>query len=665
MNKSKKFQLLSTLIFWLLVVLTPSIIVHAVNSSTTMFAFLNSDTPYLLLGILQIPITVVSECCLLLLLGCAIRSFSNAQLRLVLSIALSVVLVIYSILLVVIWFAALRYNLTISLDDIFLLPTFFQNRTFAQYIYLSDRILAGLLVCLTFALLSFQLFKNRADYQIGAIFKVILFCVAVTTLLQLFLRVSTDRFVHTKIGESYLISKTIEGPLLAHLLFSAEIQNYQIIPLDLQTQTPYRPSSVPTKNVLILAIEALRYDVTVSEMHQLPNLATLMKSGISFPYAYAQASDTEYSLNTILSGTYPLKFPHRNTSNKTPPPKNLSNIFKSIGYRTGKFTVFDWASMAASKELQTWDYYSDPTLDGGAINIEQKLLETRKHRGINQPIDNQEVVARLDQANFNRFIDWVTAAQKERFFSLWYFYSSHFPYNVEQDEPYDRENSDRSYYFPPYRTFEYKERYISSLKQIDVIIGNLLKFLESSGLLENTLIIVTGDHGEEFYEHGGCLHVGQLHEEIVHVPLIIFGANRPCNSNLQTNVGHVDIAPTILGSLGMDPFPGFQGINVCGRSQPNRVLFSSSQALTEEDAVYYGPHKLVRNYRGLGIRRFNRLKDPREEFNLFDSKSDIDQKLLETLTTFRNSQISFYALPYDVINQHYPPKSPNIEHAED
>src|SRR5205814_1831813 len=83
-----------------------------------------------------------------------------------------------------------------------------------------------------------------------------------------------------------------------------------------------------------------------------------------------------------------------------------------------------------------------------------------------------------------------------------------------------------------------------------------------AGVLENALVIVTSDHGEEFGEHGGMIHRDTLYEELLHVPLIAVGSGgvRLRRGVVETAlVGAVSIAPTILSIAGVTPPPSMEG----------------------------------------------------------------------------------------------------------
>jgi len=131
--------------------------------------------------------------------------------------------------------------------------------------------------------------------------------------------------------------------------------------------------------------------------------------------------------------------------------------------------------------------------------------------------------------------------------------------------------------------------YDAGIRQLDDGLGRILHVLEERGLLEETLIIVTSDHGEEFFEHGDVLH-GRTHfQEVIRVPLIMRGPGVPRGERVGAMVSLLDVAPTVLAALGIPPPEGLDGIDLRrfwrdpGAAAPDRLLY------TEADHNNSGP----------------------------------------------------------------------------
>lgn len=91
---------------------------------------------------------------------------------------------------------------------------------------------------------------------------------------------------------------------------------------------------------------------------------------------------------------------------------------------------------------------------------------------------------------------------------------------------------------------EHMARYLSALHEADRLIGELVRFVEASGLAKSTLIVIVGDHGEAFNQHGTFAHGGTLYDENVHVPLLLINPGI-APGRFARVTGQVDLAPTI------------------------------------------------------------------------------------------------------------------------
>jgi len=105
---------------------------------------------------------------------------------------------------------------------------------------------------------------------------------------------------------------------------------------------------------------------------------------------------------------------------------------------------------------------------------------------------------------------------------------------------------------------ELRTLYQAAVRQVDASIGRLRDALEANGLADDTAIIIAGDHGEEFQEHGHLAHYPKLYDELIHVPFIIDvpGEDPRC---VDPQVSLADIPPTVADLLGVDPHPDWVG----------------------------------------------------------------------------------------------------------
>ncbi len=141
--------------------------------------------------------------------------------------------------------------------------------------------------------------------------------------------------------------------------------------------------------------------------------------------------------------------------------------------------------------------------------------------------------------------------------------------------------------------------YDAEVRQLDDQLARLFTRLAEAGLADDTLVVVTSDHGEEFLEHGSVLHSRTYFQEVVRVPLILRGPGVARGRRAPGLVSLVDVLPTACALLGVAPPPGLPGRDLLAPADPDRVVFAEGDYLNERPNTYRmarrGPHKLIRN----------------------------------------------------------------------
>ncbi len=415
------------------------------------------------------------------------------------------------------------------------------------------------------------------------------------------------------------------------------LHRYQIGSLDdwynptTVTRAAITPSHISRRSVLIISIEALRRDMITARQADgrplMPFLASLAEQGNEYPRAYAQASDSEMSTFAMLTGRYPVQ---RFLRPEFKPELGLLSALQNHGYHTAYFSVFveGWGAMGA----RIAQYYSDPANDGGAMDLSRRIAE---QSGLKP--HPQDVVFKLDELNVGRFDDWLSTQDPSSSLGIFFvLYGSHFPYSGELG----REMS--GYYFKRSEASRVRREYESSLTRADGLVSRLF----TSMLLRDphAIIVVTGDHGEEFYEHNGYLHAGALSAEVMNVPLMISGLPESCirPASIHKPVGHIDIAPTILSTLNIPQELSTQGTNLC-EHMVERPLFSSSRAFRIQDAVIVGNRKYVLSHDGSPNEVYD-LRSDVGEANAQDVHSEYAVAAFNMLQVFRATQKKYYSL---------------------
>jgi arylsulfatase A-like enzyme len=180
--------------------------------------------------------------------------------------------------------------------------------------------------------------------------------------------------------------------------------------------------------------------------------------------------------------------------------------------------------------------------------------------------------------------------------------------------------------------------YDGGIRFTDTVLEDLFAALEARGILDSTLVIITADHGEEFGEHGGLLHRGTLYEELVRVPLIMWGAGVPKDVVDQRLVSSIDLMPTILAAAGVE----------APRAVAGRDLLSPDAAPLDENLVFlqygrrlYGVRshrwKLIENTAKDSYELYDLETDPAELVNRYSEQLEVAAELSGHLEDWKSS----------------------------
>jgi arylsulfatase A-like enzyme len=279
--------------------------------------------------------------------------------------------------------------------------------------------------------------------------------------------------------------------------------------------------------VLLLTVDAARADFGATR-RPLPTFERLANEGVVFRAHYTAAGSTRPAIHTLFQGRFPWM------ARKHAGP-NLFRIFRDHGFRTLIVLPNDYPLKG-----NAW------LKDG----VDQLVAESRPAmpRGPVADQTTDALLRGLEQVGTTPFFAWA--------------------HYLDPHEPYDAEGRDD------------RERYVGELARVDHEIARLLATLETRGLLLRTLVVLTADHGEEFFEHGGENHGLAVYEESIHVPLIFRAPGGRVRGNVEVPTSGLDLGPTLLELAGVRPdapFGGF-GDNLFDAA-PGRSVFAVNQGL--------------------------------------------------------------------------------------
>ncbi|MFQ5513094.1 MAG: sulfatase [Myxococcota bacterium] len=407
------------------------------------------------------------------------------------------------------------------------------------------------------------------------------------------------------------------GPawLVAGLAASAVVGGLQLI--ELRSPGP-ETASRPRPNFLLIVVDCLRADHLGSYGYARatsPAIDRLAAHGQVYERASSTASWTKPAVASILTGRFAHRHGALRKSDALPgEAQTLAERLAGVGYRTLHLGGNAWISSAFGFE-QGYDLvWMDP----------HSTAERLRER-----------------------LELELAMVGERpFFAYVHFMDVHLPYSLNRyndlfvpagaasptlssgmlNSSWARRRTAAGLMSPQDR-----ERmvglYDGQIRLVDEQIGRMLATLRRRGQLRRTLVVLTADHGEEFWEHGGFEHGHSVYEELLHVPLIVAGLGIP-PGRVVAPVSLVDLAPTLLALAGADARPeDFDGVPLreAARREGRHLYAASTLYGNEKFALFDGRRKLILNapatpdgWRLVGRRAHSRLEafdllvDPRE-----------------------------------------------------
>ncbi len=196
-----------------------------------------------------------------------------------------------------------------------------------------------------------------------------------------------------------------------------------------------------------------------------------------------------------------------------------------------------------------------------------------------------------------------------------------------------------------------KEMYDAEIRQLDDVLARFFDFLEEEGVADETLVVVTSDHGEEFFEHGGLLHGRTQYQELLAIPLVFSGPGVPAGRVIDTPAHLVDVTPTVLAIFGFEPGMRRDGLDLTALWRaapafpPERLLFGEAdhnnlvdgkEVIDIKHMVRDGSLKLHQDRVTGGLQLYDLARDPGEKDDLAAREAAKAAALQAELTRFQN-----------------------------
>jgi len=372
-------------------------------------------------------------------------------------------------------------------------------------------------------------------------------------------------------------------------------------PVDIPKGTP----------VVLISIDTLRADHVPAYGYkgvETPAIDALRREGVLFERAYSTTPLTLPSHSTLLTGVLPAVHGVRdNVGYKLDAAKIksgalpfLPEILKKAGYATGG-AVSAYVLQGKSGISTGFDFYEDG-------------IEFRSGTGLGGLQRPGGETLKLSQS-------WLESVKDKPFFFFFHIYEPHTPY--APPEPY---------------ASRYSSKYDGEIATADHIVGTLIDDLKRLGVYDRALVVLLSDHGEGLGDHGEDEHGVLLYNEAIHVPLMVkLPKAQQAGGTTGRPVQLLDVAPTVLGLLGLEVPKPMPGVSLLAANVPPRRIYSETfysrlhfgwselfSLIDEKDHLIDSPEPEL----------YDRTKDPKEQNNVLRDERRVYAAMKKELDGF-------------------------------
>lgn len=408
------------------------------------------------------------------------------------------------------------------------------------------------------------------------------------------------------------------------------------------------------KNVLLITIDCFRKDHLTLRFS--PNIYRLKKEGLSFEDIITHSTRTDMALPSMFASVFPWEVIK----------VSLPLVLRKYGYTTAVINtnpqLFEYK---VKKLLKDFDIIK--TKMPKSIILFKKMVGLRVTEMLKRYLEKTKLYKyflkiygsiwkKVEEISSNKLsfadakitnklaINLLRYHLKEPFF-LWVHYMDlHCPYlppgwilkdKISEEEKERLNSKIIKYNYLDNLNIEdlikIKKLYEGSVLYVDYRIKELLAFVRKGKYADNTVIIITADHGEEFLDHGGLQHCVQLYEEVVRVPFVIYGGSK--RGEIKGQRGLINLAPTILDILGLPKEISFKGRSFFEGEDEEIIMMKDNGLLgiRTNEWKYIYPDEL-----------YNLKEDPYEKNNLIGRYPEIEKHFKKRIEKYKNISFTFF-----------------------
>lgn len=442
------------------------------------------------------------------------------------------------------------------------------------------------------------------------------------------------------------------------------------------------------QNVILIVIDALRarnlgcygYSKNTSL-----NIDKLADEGILFKNAFSTTNATDSSITSLFSGKYPLSHGINTHAEQVTKDivhkfeksgiKFLQEILKKRGYKTVSIDYlnrwykrgFDKCLPNTTESISILENILMKFFDNSPLKIKLSMIKFQNKIFKNGIVKGEK----FTDIAVRNIIDF--AKIKEPFFLFIHYWDVHLPYDPPKnflkffsEQEYNQKlelkkiiNKINGIWGSRLKIFtenlkttnEMLARYDACIKYVDQQIGKIIDTLKQYHIFDDTIIIITSDHGESLVEHGIYFDHHGLYDESIHVPLIIKLPKKMFSNRIDAFVQHIDIVPTILDTINIpfkDNFDGVSLLPMINNGVDIRDFIFAEESYTQKKkCIRTKEYKYISSEtkmdaicRYCGITHggneelYNLINDPKETKNILSEKPEIVKELKNKLISF-------------------------------
>ncbi len=403
---------------------------------------------------------------------------------------------------------------------------------------------------------------------------------------------------------------------------------------------PVAPVLERRPNVLLVVVDTLRRDALGAYgagPAASPALDEFAESSVVYEEAVAQASWTRPSMASLITSMVPCTHQTYRKADVLPDSVDtIAEVLQRHGYTTGSLAnnINVTASFNFDQGFDTFRFLRPSyPFRGTESSFPLTLYSALRLFWERYVVTDKRVERYYREGNevTDEAISWLQIHGRERWFLMLHYMDPHDPYF-----PHPADNTGFSRIEHPRPRLadaaRMRELYAGEVQHWDKAFGRLVSYMREHELLDNTAVVVTSDHGEEFGEHGGFWHGNRLYDEQIRVPLIIRypRADKDDGRRTRDQVRLLDVAPTLADLAGAPHGKGWQGFSLrreyALRQPKDRLALAQADFEGQVSSSIRSPEwKYIRNDRSTGLA----VPPPREEMYFLRTDADERKNLAE------------------------------------